>query len=137
MGSFAFLRSLRDGFVKDLMHADNSLGSEDSWAGRAQLRFVLGRRNEILLSGDLAEREGVPMFFPKALEAKVQPPSFDIPESMWEVRASDPSSARIADRPLSEADVHLNEPTTLNSLTAHRKSNSHLFFDPDTTSCAS
>jgi iron complex outermembrane receptor protein len=134
MGSFAFLRSLRDGFVKDLMHTDNSLGSEDSWAGRAQLRFVLGRRNEVLLSGDFAEREGVPLFFPKALVAKVQPPSFDIPESMWEVRASDPSSGRIAHQGLSaKLSVHLNETTTLNSLTAHRKSNSHLFFDPDGT----
>ncbi len=134
MGSFAFLRSLRDGFVKDLMHTDNSLGSEDSWAGRAQLRFVLGRRNEILLSGDFAEREGVPLFFPKALVAKVQPPSFDIPDSMWEVRNSDPSSGRIAHQGLSaKLSVHLNETTTLNSLTAHRKSNSHLFFDPDAT----
>ena len=134
MGSFAFLRSLRDGFVKDLIHADNSLGSEDTWAGRAQLRFVLGRRNEVLLSGDYAEREGVPLFFPKALVAKVQPPSFDIPESMWEVRASDPSSGRIAHQGLSaKLSVHLNETTTLNSLTAHRKSNSHLFFDPDAT----
>ena len=134
MGSFAFLRGLRDGFVKDLMHADNSLGSEDSWAGRAQLRFVLGRRNEVLLSGDVAEREGVPLFFPKALVAKVQPPSFDIPESMWEVRASDPSSGRIAHQGLSaKLSLHLNDTTTLNSLTAHRKSNSHLFFDPDAT----
>ncbi len=134
MASFAFLRSLRDGFVKDLIHTDNSLGSEDTWAGRAQLRFVLGRRNEVLLSGDYAEREGVPLFFPKALVAKVQPPSFIIPESMWEVRASDPSSGRIAQQGLSaKLSVHLNETTTLNSLTAHRKSNSHLFFDPDAT----
>ena len=50
------------------------------------------------------------------------------------MRDSDPSSGRIAQQGLSaKLSVHLNETITLNSLTAHRKSNSHLFFDPDAT----
>ena len=42
MGNFAFLRGTRKGFVTDLDHPDHSLGSEDTWAGRGQLRVVFG-----------------------------------------------------------------------------------------------
>ena len=52
MGNFAFLRGTREGFVNDLDHPDHSLGSEDTWAGRGQLRVVFGTHSELLLSGD-------------------------------------------------------------------------------------
>ena len=42
----------RAGFVNDFDHPDHSLGSEDTWAGRGQLRVVFGNRNDLLLSGD-------------------------------------------------------------------------------------
>ena len=58
MGGFAFLRGTRDGFVKDLDHPDHSLGSEDTWAGRGQLRVVLGTHGELLLSGDYGRFDG-------------------------------------------------------------------------------
>ena len=61
MGGFAFLRGSRDGFVKDLDHPDHSLGSEDTWAGRGQLRVVLGTHGELLLSGDYGRFDGVPL----------------------------------------------------------------------------
>ena len=38
MGRFAFLRGSHDGYVKDLEHPDNPLGSEDTWAARGQMR---------------------------------------------------------------------------------------------------
>ena len=70
MGNFAFLRATREGFVKDLNHPDHSLGSEDTWAGRGQLRIVLGTHSELLLSGDYGQYEGVPLTYAKALVAK-------------------------------------------------------------------
>ena len=53
MGNFAFLRGTRDGFVKDLDHPDHSLGSEDTWAGRGQLRVVFGTRQRAAAVGRL------------------------------------------------------------------------------------
>ena len=70
MGSFAFLRGTREGFVKDLDHPDHSLGSEDTWAGRGQLRVVLGTHSELLLSGDYGRFEGVPLTYAKPIVAK-------------------------------------------------------------------
>ena len=70
MGNFAFLRSSREGFVKDLDHPDHSLGSEDTWAGRGQLRIVLGTRSELLLSGDHGRFDGIPLTYAKPIAAK-------------------------------------------------------------------
>ena len=70
MGGFAFLRGTRDGFVKDLDHPDHSLGSEDTWAGRGQLRVVFGTHSELLLSGDYGRFEGVPLTYAKPIVAK-------------------------------------------------------------------
>ena len=71
MGSFAFLRGTREGFVKDLDHPGHSLGSEDTWAGRGQLRVVFGTHSELLLSGDHGQDEGVPLTYAKPLVAKI------------------------------------------------------------------
>jgi iron complex outermembrane recepter protein len=70
MGDFAFLRGTHKGFVKDLDHPDHSLGSEDTWAGRGQLRIVLGTHSELLVSGDHGQYEGVPLTYAKPLVAK-------------------------------------------------------------------
>ena len=70
MGNFAFLRGTREGFVKDLDHPDHSLGSEDTWAGRGQLRVVLGTHSELLLSGDYGRFDGVPLTYAKPIAAK-------------------------------------------------------------------
>ena len=85
MGNFAFLRSTREGFVNDLDHPDHSLGSEDTWAGRGQLRIVLGTQSELLLSGDYGRFDGVPLTYAKPIAAKpnfVVP--FDSPTSLWD-----------------------------------------------------
>ena len=52
MGSGAILRGVRTGTVRDLNHPDHPLGGEDVIGARGQLRVVLNRRSELLVSGD-------------------------------------------------------------------------------------
>jgi iron complex outermembrane receptor protein len=133
MGNFAILRGTREGFVKDLGHPDHSLGSEDTWAGRGQLRVVLGTRGELLLSGDRGQYEGVPLTYAKPLVAKPGF-SFDNPTSLWRVRTSDLTSGKnIQQGASAKLAVRLNRTTTLTSLTAYRRSNYRFFIDADAT----
>ena len=135
MGNFAFLRSSREGFVNDVDHPDHPLGSEDTWAGRGQLRIVLGTRSELLLSGDYGRFDGVPLTYAKPIAAKpnfVVP--FDSPTSLWEVRTSHLASGKNTQQgALARLTLRLNATTTLNSLTAYRKSNYRFFVDTDAT----
>ena len=139
MGNFAFLRSTRDGFVKDLDHPDHSLGSEDTWAGRGQLRFVLGTRSELLLSGDYGRFDGIPLTYAKPIAAKTSPLTgrpyvFDSPASLWQVRTSHLTSGENTQQGASaRLTLPLSATTTLNSLTAYRKSNYRFFIDADAT----
>ena len=122
--------------MKDLDHPDHSLGSEDTWAGRGQLRVVLGARSELLLSGDYADLEGVPSFYAKALVAK---PGFTFnnPASLWEMRSSHLASAKNRQQGASaKLAVRLNGKTTVTSLTAYRKSDYRFFLDSDATELA-
>ena len=133
MGNFAFVRGTREGFVRDLDHPEHSLGSEDTWAGRGQLRLVLGARSEILLSGDHGRYEGVPLPYAKPIAAK---PGYTFvnPASLWEVRASQLASGQnIQQGASAKLTVQLNGTTSLNSLTAYRRSNYHVYFDADAT----
>ena len=133
MGNFAFVRGTREGFVKDLDHPEHSLGSEDTWAGRGQLRLVFGARSELLLSGDHRRYEGVPLPYAKPIAAKPGY-TFVSPASLWEVRASQLASGKnIQQGASAKLTVQLNSTTTLNSLTAYRRSNYHVFFDGDAT----
>src|SRR5215471_5359980 len=70
MGNVAVLRSMGSGFVKDLQHPDHSLGGEDTWAGRTQLRIVFSPRSELLISGDYGRFDGSPVTYVKAIQAK-------------------------------------------------------------------
>jgi iron complex outermembrane receptor protein len=135
MGGFAFLRGTRDGFVRDLDHPDHSLGSEDTWAGRGQLRVVLGTHGELLLSGDYGRFDGVPLTFAKPLVAKPDyVGGFDNPPSLWRVRTSHLASGKNNQQGASaRLTVRLNDTTTVTSLTAYRKSNLHFFIDADDT----
>jgi outer membrane receptor protein involved in Fe transport len=95
MGNFAFLRGTREGFVKDLDHPDHTLGSEDTWAGRGQLRVILGTHGELLLSGDYGRFDGVPLTNAKPIATKPNfPDPFDSPTSLWRVRTSDLTSGK-------------------------------------------
>src|SRR5262249_8232516 len=93
MGSLAILRSVRDGFVTDRDHPDHPLGSDDTWAGRAQLRLLLGGRADLWLSGDYSRFSGVPLTYAKPLVAKPGF-SFDSPPDLWTVRTSHQTSGK-------------------------------------------
>ena len=133
MGSFAFLRSSREGFVRDLDHPDDSLSSEDTWAGRGQLRVVFMPGGELLLSGDYGRFDGIPLTHAKPIAAKPGY-SFDNPGSLWTVRTSHPTSGRNRQQGASaRLVVPLSAATTLTSLTAYRESNYRFFIDADAT----
>jgi iron complex outermembrane receptor protein len=138
MGSFAFLRGSRDGFVVDVDHPDHPLGSEDTWAGRGQLRFVFGSRHELLVSGDYSSARGVPLTLarPLAPNPAVPPgtPGFDIPDDFWSVRPNALADGRNKQSGASaRLTVRLGDTATLTSLTAYRDGDHLLFVDADTT----
>jgi iron complex outermembrane recepter protein len=133
MGNFALLRATREGFVNDLDHRDHSLGSEDTWAGRGQLRVVFGSNSELLLSGDYGRFDGVPLTYAKPIVAK-PPFTYVSPDSLWEVRASHLASGKNVQQGASaKLALQLSDRTTLNSLTAYRRSNYRFFIDADAT----
>ena len=87
MGSVAFARSVRDGFVRDLEHTGNPLGGDNDTAARAQLRVVFDRRTSLLLSSDVDLQRGVPLTYNKVLVAKPGY-QFDNPADFHDVRTS-------------------------------------------------
>ncbi len=107
-----------------------------TWAGRGQLRIVLGTRSELLLSGDYGRFDGVPLTYAKPIAAKR--------ELRGSVSTAPPACGRCAPatwRPgkntqqgaSARLTIPLNATTTLNSLTAYRKSNYRFFIDADAT----
>jgi len=133
MGNFAFLRGTGDGFVKDLDHPAHSLGSEDTWAGRGQLRVVFGAKSDLLLSGDYGRFNGIPLTYAKPIKAK-RGYTFVGPASPWEVRTSHLASGNNTQQGASaRLALQLNDTTTVNSLTALRRSNYRFFIDADAT----
>ena len=119
--------------MKDLDHPDHSLGSEDTWGGRGQVRFVFGPRSELLLSGDHLRYEGVPLPYAKPIAAKPGY-TFESPASLWQVRASHLASGTNIQQGVSaKLTAQLNRTTTVTSLAAYRRSNYHVFFDADGT----
>lgn len=93
LGSAAFLRGVRRGFVRDLDHPDHPLGGEDLTSGRAKLQLVLGSRSDLLLAGDVTHQDPTPLTYAKVLAVK---PGFtvDNPRDPREVRASTLASSR-------------------------------------------
>ena len=133
MGSIAFERGVRDGFVRDIEHPDRPLGGDDVTAARGQLRVVFDRRTNLLLSTDVDHQDGVPLTYNKVLVAK---PGFqfDNPTDFHDVRSSllawnhtlhDGASARLT--------MTLTPATTLVSLTAFRTLDREFVVDSDST----
>ena len=133
MGSIAFSRGVRDGFVRDLEHPDHPLGGDDDTAARGQLRVVFNPRTNLLLSSDVDHQTGTPLTYNKVLAAK---PGFqfDNPPDLHDVRSSLLSwgetlhygaSARLT--------MALTPATTLVSLTAFRAVDYDVFADSDAT----
>jgi iron complex outermembrane receptor protein len=125
MGSFAFLRGSRDGFVVDVDHPNHSLGSEDTWAGRGQLRMVFRSRHELLVSADHSSSRGVPLTLARPLarnpNAPPNAPAFAIPDDFWSMRPNDLAEGRSRQGGTSaRLTVRLGDMVTLTSLTAYR-----------------
>ena len=87
MGSVAFARGVRDGFVRDLEHPDHPLGGDDDTAARGQLHVVFDRRTNLLLSSDVDHQTGIPLTYNKVLVAKPGY-QFDNPPDFHDVRSS-------------------------------------------------
>ena len=120
MGSVAFARGVRDGYVRDLEHPDHPLGGDDVTAARGQLRVVFDRRTNLLLSSDVDHQDGTPLTFNKVMAAK---PGFqfDNPPDLHDVRTSTLAWNRTLHYGASaRLTMALTPSTTLVSLTAFR-----------------
>ncbi len=94
LASVAMLRGVRDGFVRDVDHPDHPLGGEDVTAFRSKLHFVVNRRSQLLISGDVTHQDPTPLTYAKVLDVK---PGFNVdnPADLHEVRASTLAEGRI------------------------------------------
>lgn len=133
MGSIAFTRGVRDGYVHNLEHPDHPLGGDDVTAARGQLRVVFDDRTNLLLSSDVDSQDGTPLTFNKVLAVK---PGFHIdnPPDLREVRASTRGWNRTLQSGASARLTTAFTPsTTLTSLTAYRQLDFEFFVDADMT----
>jgi iron complex outermembrane receptor protein len=133
MGAVAFTRGVRDGYVRDLEHPDHPLGGDDVTAARGQLRVVLDRRTDLLVSSDVDFQGGTPLTFSKVIAAK---PGFTFnnPPDLHDVRASALASNRTMQYGASaRLTTALTPSTTLVSLTAYRNLDFEFFVDADIT----
>lgn len=133
MGSIAVLRGVQRGTVRDLDHPDHPLGGEDVTAARGQLRLVLGRRSELLVSSDVNYREPTPLPYAKVLAVK---PGFQVdnPSDLHEVRTSfRGESASLQYGASGRFTFDFGPATRLTSLTAFRKLDYRFVADGDIT----
>jgi iron complex outermembrane receptor protein len=133
MGSAAFLRGVRRGFVRDLDHPEHPLGGEDTTAGRAKLGVLLGPRSDLLLAADVTHQDEVPLFYSKVLAVK---PGFtvDNPKDLREVRASTLAESRNRQKGASARFTQgLPGGATLTNLLAYRSLEYELLIDSDIT----
>ena len=120
LGSAAFLRGTRQGFVRDLDHPERPLGSEDVTAVQAKLHILFNRKSDLLVSGDLTHKDPTPLTYAKVLAVK---PGFQVdnPADLHEVRTSTLSSNRTVQGGAAvRLTAQLAAATTLTSLTAFR-----------------
>jgi iron complex outermembrane recepter protein len=133
MGSIAFARGVRDGYVRDLEHPDNPLAGDDSTAARGQLRLVFDRRTNLQLSADVDAQDGTPLTFNKVISPKPGF-TFDNPPRLRDVRASALATNRTRQYGSSaRLTTALAPSTSLVSLTAYRTLDYEFFVDADIT----
>ena len=133
MGSAAFAREIRRGYVDDLEHPDNPLGGDDVTTARGQLRVVFDRRTNLLLSSDVDRQSGTPLTYNKVLVMK---PGFqfDNPPGLHTVRSSALAWNRTQHYGASaRLTTALTPSTTLVSLTAFRALDREFAVDSDST----
>jgi iron complex outermembrane receptor protein len=133
MGSFAIVRGVQEGIVRDLDHPDRPLGGDDGTAARGQLRVVFDRRTTLLLSSDVDHQTGIPLTYNKVLVAKPGY-QFDNPPDFHDVRTSLLSSSNLLHYGASaRLTMALTPATTLVSLAAYRNLDYEFFADSDST----
>jgi iron complex outermembrane receptor protein len=133
MGSAAFARAYRDGFVRDLDHPDHRLGGEDSTAARAKLQYTFDGRADLLLSGDVTHRDPAPLVYAKVLSVK---PGFQVsnPPDLHDVRTSWLATSDYRQYgAAARVNVSLPGQIALTSLTAYRRLDNELTVDGDIT----
>ena len=133
MGSVAFARGVRDGYVRDVDHPDHPLGGDDLIAARGQMRVVISDGADVLVSSDVSNQRGVPLTFNKVLQVK---PGFvvDNPPDLRDVRTSTSASARVLQHGASaKLTTALTPATTLVSLSAFRALDNEFLVDADVT----
>jgi iron complex outermembrane receptor protein len=133
LGSIAVVRGTRDGFVRDLDHPDHPLGGDDLTAARGQMRVMMPRGMDLLVSGDVSDQAGIPLTFNKVLQVK---PGFTVnnPPDLHDVRTSTLASARVLQYGSSaRLTAMLTPSTSLVSLTAWRRLDNEFLVDADVT----
>jgi iron complex outermembrane receptor protein len=133
LGSIAVVRGARDGYVRDLDHPDHPLGGDDLTAARGQMRVIMHRDIDLLVSGDVSDQRGIPLTFNKVLHVK---PGFavDNPPDLRDVRTSTLASARVLQYGGSARLTTMLTPSTgLVSLTAWRRLENEFLVDADVT----
>jgi iron complex outermembrane receptor protein len=133
MGRAVFMRSVQDGYVRDLERPDQRLGGDDVIAARGQVRVVFDRRTDLLLSSDVSNQRGTPLTFNKVLAVK---PGYhvDNPADLHEVRTSVPASLRVMQYGgTARFTTAMTPSTTLVSLTAARRLDNRTSLDSDIT----
>jgi iron complex outermembrane receptor protein len=121
LGSAAFLRGTRQGFVQDLNHPDHPLGTEDVTGVQGKLHVVLNRRSDVLVSGDFTHKDPTPLTYAKVLAVK---PGFQVdnPADLHEVRTSTLAENRTLQGGAAvRLTARFGAATTVTSLTAFRK----------------
>jgi len=131
MGSLAFARGARDGYVRDLNHSDHPLGGDDLTSARGQLRMVLGSRSDVVLSTDASAQAGRILSNHKILSIK---PGFavDNPPDPRDVRLSTVNSSTVRHSgAMARVTTHLTPSTVLVSTTGFRRLNNQYLSDAD------
>jgi len=133
LGSIAVLRGVRDGYVRNLNHPEQPLGSEDVTAGQGKLRVIFGERSDLLLTADVTNDAAPPLTYAKVLAVK---PGFQVdnPDDPHEVRASTPAEgSNLQYGGAARLTMRLGPDITLTSLSAYRKLDYELVVDADIT----
>ena len=131
MGSVAFARGVRDGYVRDLNHPDQPLGGDDLTSARGQLRVVLSPRSDLVLSTDASDQAGRILSNHKILSIK---PGFavDNPAEPRDVRLSTVNSSGVRHSgAMARVTSQLTPSTTLISITGFRRLNNQYVSDAD------
>jgi iron complex outermembrane recepter protein len=131
MGSLAFVRGARDGYVRDLDHPDQPLGGDDLASVRGQLRVVLSPRSDLVLSTDASDQAGRILSNHKILSIK---PGFavDNPAGPRDVRLSTVNSSGVSHSgAMARVTSQLTPSTMLTSITGFRRLNNQYVSDAD------